>query len=537
MRGALLVPTGVCAGGWWILLLAIALLFLPAVAAPAPGGENASPSTEREAHDQGTLAAPASRELTQAERAAQESHDVAGGDYGKHHGPAPHLLWVFPFVALLLCIAILPLLPKTKHWWEKNSSKLAVAVSLAVVTCLYYLLRDQGFGEADRGLPSVLLVLREAVLADYVPFIVLLFSLYTISGGINLKGDVAAHPLTNTAFIATGTVLASFVGTTGAAMVLIRPLLQINSERRHVKHTAVFFIFLVCNIGGSLLPIGDPPLFLGYLRGVPFLWTLNLVGVWATCSLIVLAIYYVWDTIAYRTEEKGDALFDERVKVPLRLSGKRNFVLLLGVVLAVAFFVPGRKLPGAEWAIPGQWRLREIVLIVLALVSLAVTPKQVRKANDFNFYAIFEVACLFIGIFITMQTPVEILNIKGPELGLDRPWQCFWAAGALSSFLDNAPTYIVYFEMAGTLAPAGMNLMHGVQTATGTIPLPLLAAVSCGAVFMGANTYIGNGPNFMVKSIAEQSGVKMPTFLGYMAYSCGVLVPVFVLLTFVFFRG
>jgi Na+/H+ antiporter NhaD/arsenite permease-like protein len=517
--------------------LALGLLFLTVAGAPAVEEESISRSTGREAHDQATSAVPASHERIQAERAAQESHDVAGGEHGRRHGPAPHLLWVFPFVALLLCIAILPLLPKTKRWWEKNSSKLTVALSLAVVTCLYYLLRDRGFHEADRGLPSALLALREAVLADYIPFIVLLFSLYTISGGINLRGDVPAHPLTNTAFIAVGTLLASLVGTTGAAMLLIHPLLQVNSERRHVKHTVVFFIFLVCNIGGSLLPVGDPPLFLGYLRGVPFLWTLNLAAAWATCSLIVLAIYYVWDTIAYRTEEKEAIELDERVKVPLGLSGKRNLFLLLGVVLAVAFLVPGRRFPGTEWVIPGEWHLREIVQIVLAMISLAVTPKRVRQANDFNFHAILEVACLFIGIFITMQTPVEILNIKGPELGLDRPWQFFWAAGVLSSFLDNAPTYVVYFEAAGTLAPAGMNLMHGVQTATGAIPLPLLAALSCGAVFMGANTYIGNGPNFMVKSIAEQSGVKMPSFHGYMAYSCGILVPIFVLLTLVFFRG
>jgi Na+/H+ antiporter NhaD/arsenite permease-like protein len=454
----------------------------------------------------------------------------------------PSTFWTLPFVALLLSIAILPLVPSAAHWWEKNRNKLLVSLVLAAITCAYYTLRGYGFHHASPGVATTLLVLRHAVIDDYVPFIVLLFSLYTISGGINLKGDVPAHPLTNTAILAIGTLGASFIGTTGMAMLLIRPLLQINSERRHVRHTVVFFIFLVCNIGGCLLPIGDPPLFLGYLRRVPFFWTLkDLIPEWAVCSLIVLAVYYVWETLAYRTEERTAIVLDESVRRPLRLSGKRNFILLLGVVVAVVTLVPDKKFPGTNWTVPHLF-LREIAQLVLAGVSLWITPRQVRKDNAFNFVAIGEVACLFIGIFITMQVPIEILHVVGPRLadaGFTHPWHFFWASGLLSSFLDNAPTYVVFFSTAATLAPPGMPLMTGIEIAPGqfgAIPIPLLVAVSCGSVFMGANTYIGNGPNFMVKSIAEQSGVRMPSFFGYMLYSGAILLPVFFLITFIFFR-
>ncbi|HEX2973379.1 MAG TPA: sodium:proton antiporter [Tepidisphaeraceae bacterium] len=419
--------------------------------------------------------------------------------------------------------------------WEKNRNKLLFALGLAAITCAYYLFRPHGFHAAP-GIASLVQVLRHAVLLDYVPFIVLLFSLYTISGGISLRGDIPARPLTNTAFLALGAAGASFIGTTGMAMVLIRPLLQINSERRHVKHTVVFFIFLVCNIGGLLLPVGDPPLFLGYLRGVPFLWTLTLIAPWALSCALLLAVYFVWDTIAYRSEPKAAITVDEKIRKPIRIDGKRNLVLLLGVVLAVALLVPGRTLPGTSWVIPNIY-LREIVQLALAAISLAITPKIARQVNQFNFTAIGEVACLFIGIFITMQAPVEILQIEGVKLGLTSPAQFFWASGLLSSVLDNAPTYVVYFETAGSLTGSHLQLMSGVQTLTGTIPISLLAAISCGSVFMGANTYIGNGPNFMVKSIAEQSGVRMPSFFGYMAYSAAILIPLFLLLTLVFFRG
>lgn len=452
------------------------------------------------------------------------------------HGLAPSvgalLAWSLPFVALLLAIALLPLIHATHRWWEHNSSKLIVSASLAVLVCGYYVLRHQGF-HAEPGLPSLLSVLHHSVVSDYIPFMVLLFSLYTISGGIRLTGDVPAHTTTNTVILFLGALLASFIGTTGASMVLIRPLLQINSERKHVKHTVIFFIFLVSNVGGSLLPVGDPPLFLGYLKGVPFLWTLQLWPVWLTCVAILLALYWVLDSHYYGTEDKASLQLDETTREPLRLQGRVNFLLLAGVVLAVGVLVPGRTLPGTSWVIPDH--LREVVQLALCGLSMVLTAKQVREDNQFNFTAIGEVACLFIGIFVTMQVPIELLHMKGPELGLTSPAHFFWAAGSLSSFLDNAPTYVVFFETAKTIPLAAgaavLQLPGGAQ-----ISVALLTAVSLGSVFMGANTYIGNGPNFLVKSIAEGRGVKMPSFFGYMAWSGAILIPTFVLVTLIFFR-
>ncbi len=461
--------------------------------------------------------------------------------HSEEEAPIPGLLWIAPFVTLLLCIALLPLIPATNHWWEHNSSKLIVALALSVVTVAYYWLRGYGFPSAEHamnpGFPSVIGMLHHAVIADYIPFIVLLFSLFVISGGISVTGDVPAHPPTNTFILALGGILASFIGTTGAAMLLIRPLLQINQERQRVVHTVIFFIFIVCNIGGSLLPVGDPPLFLGYLRGVPFLWTFNLVIEWAFCLAILLAVYYVWDVWAWRHEKRVAVDLDETFKEPVRIKGSFNFLLLLGVVLAVGLLVPDKTLLG--WRVPhlAPIGLREIAQLVLAGLSLFLTAREIRQANNFNFTAIGEVACLFIGIFITMQVPIEILNAEGPKLGLSTEAHFFWASGMLSSFLDNAPTYVVFFQTAGTLDWADpAQLMHGVQTSTGSIPIPLLIAVSLGSVFMGANTYIGNGPNFMVKSIAENAGIKMPSFFGYMLYSVGILIPLFALVTWVFMR-
>ncbi len=467
-----------------------------------------------------------------ADSAQTEGGHGAIAGYDPH--ATPHLVWILPFVALLLCIAILPLVHKTEKWWERNSSKLIVALAMSGVTCLYYLFRENGF-HAPPGLPSLLTLLEHAVLLDYVPFIVLLLSLYTISGGIHLRGDIPAHPLTNVALLGIGSVLSNLIGTTGASMLLIRPLLNINKERHKVRHTVIFFIFLVSNIGGSLTPIGDPPLFLGYLRGVPFFWTLKLFPEWLFCTVILLFVYYLWDTFEYRRESREDLALDESIREPIAVDGKRNFYLLVGVVLAVVFLVPGQTLPGTAWVVPAY--LREAVQLALAGLSLAITPRGARQANEFNFTAIGEVACLFIGIFIAMQVPVEFLKIRGASMGLSEAWQFFWATGMLSSFLDNAPTYVVYYSTAGALDfPAGVEVLSGLKdVANGTISAALLKAISCGAVFMGAMTYIGNGPNFMVKSIAEQSGVKMPSFFGYMAYSLAVLFPLFLLVTWIFF--
>jgi Na+/H+ antiporter NhaD/arsenite permease-like protein len=372
-------------------------------------------------------------------------------------------------------------------------------------------------------------VLASAILNEYVPFIVLLLSLYTISGGIRIEGDLPAHPLTNAAFLAVGAVLASLIGTTGAAMLLIRPLLETNRERKHVKHTVIFFTFIVCNCGGCLLPIGDPPLFLGYLMGVSFLFTLVLWKEWLFVNGALLVAYFLWDRYwYYRREQPADVARDEARRHRLRFSGVwPNALLLGGVIFSVALLDPVKAFPGTNWH---PWLyLREIVQLALVALSLAVGTGHARRANRFNYGAIIEVAALFFGIFICMQPALQILGITGPLLGLKQPWHFFWASGSLSSVLDNAPTYVVFFESAKSLTEhLGLGPTEaGVQES-------LLIALSLGSVFMGANTYIGNGPNFMVKSIAEKEGVAMPSFFGYMLYSVGILIPLFVLVTFLF---
>ena len=454
-------------------------------------------------------------------------HNIGhGGGHGGGHGiasPIPSLWSVLPFVGLLLSIAVLPLVSKTERWWENNRNRLMIAAVFGGMTLLYY--------GAAFGAHKVVSIMEHAVLAEYIPFIVLLFSLYVISGGISLKGDLAAHPSTNTAFLAVGALIASFVGTTGASMLLIRPLLQTNQERKHVRHTVIFFIFLVSNIGGCLLPIGDPPLFLGYLKGVPFLWTMGLWLPWLVTCVALLGIYFVWDTLAYRKETPQDILRDETEKRPLSLSGKFNFVLLLGVVLCVALVKPGETILGIT-VFPF---MRELLMLGLVVLSLRLTSKRIRKDNDFNYHAIMEVAALFIGIFICMQAPIEILTASGESLApfLGSSDRFYWATGTLSAFLDNAPTYVVFFETAKTMPTAPGTEMLTLADGS-SIAVTLLSAISLGAVFMGAMSYIGNGPNFMVKSIAEQAGVKMPSFFGFMVYSVVILVPLFIVVTMLF---
>jgi Na+/H+ antiporter NhaD/arsenite permease-like protein len=423
-------------------------------------------------------------------------------------------------VALLLAIAIFPLVPALTHFWEKNRNKLLVALLLGGVTLIE---------TSVRGGPSAAgNALHRAVLEDYLPFICLLFSLYTIAGGIHLAGDLRATPAVNTAFLAGGAVLASFIGTTGASMLLIRPLLRTNRERRQTAHTVIFFIFLVSNVGGCLTPLGDPPLFLGYLHGVDFWWTLGLFLPWLVSTGVLLAVYNLFDSVAYSGEEERDRILDAIDVQPLRIHGGWNLLLLAGVVACVALVDPGRPIPGTSFRPPHFFR--EVLLLVLAAISYFSGGKEARARNEFTFGAMGEVAYLFLGIFICMQPPLELLRLHGGELGLHTPAAFFWASGGLSSFLDNAPTYLVFFETArGAGAPPG-----------GAIPaLPpedLLRAISLGSVFMGANTYIGNGPNFMVKTIAEKSGVRMPSFFGYMLWSGGILIPLFVALTFIFLR-
>ena len=402
---------------------------------------------------------------------------------------------VLPFVAMLLSVAVCPLwMP---HWWERNLNKFLVSAAWGLPVLILYLGRQ----------PSALVGMGE----EYVSFIVLLAGLYAISGGILLRGDLEATPLVNTTFLALGSLLASFIGTTGASMLLIRALLQTNRERARVTHTVIFFLFLVSNIGGMLTPLGDPPLFLGYLQGVPFAWTFRLWRPWFVMVATLLLVYFVWDSVHHAREPLA-ALRRDRAQIePLRLLGGVNLLWLAGVVLAVAFL---------------REPIREILIAALAAVSLWRTPREIRRANGFSAYPMVEVAVLFFGIFLTMIPALELLRTRGGELGVREPWQFFWATGVLSSFLDNAPTYLTFLALGQGLGVA--DEVVGVSHA-------ILAGISVGAVAMGANTYIGNAPNFMVRSIAEQAGVKMPSFFGYMVYSGGILIPLFVAVTVIFF--
>ena len=410
--------------------------------------------------------------------------------------PVPPLLSVLPFAFLLLAIAVCPLW--VPHWWESNRNKLLVAASLGVPVLALYLFRR----------PAALLGMAE----EYVSFIIVLAGLYAISGGIRLTGDLEATPLTNTTFLALGSVLASFIGTTGASMLLIRPLLQTNRERQRVRHTVIFFIFLVSNVGGMLTPLGDPPLFLGYLQGVPFAWTFRLWPQWLFMTVVLLGLYFVWDTRQY-VHESLAALQRDRAEIqPLRLRGGLNAVWLGLVVLAVALL-------HAPW--------RELAIVALAGVSLWRTPASIRQGNGVTARPMIEVAVLFFGIFLTMIPALELLRARGGELGVREPWQFFWATGALSSFLDNAPTYVAFLALA-----QGLRMTDEVVGVTNVV----LAAISVGAVAMGANSYIGNAPNFMVKSIAEEAKIAMPSFGGYMLYSGAILMPLFVVVTLLFFR-
>lgn len=412
-----------------------------------------------------------------------------------HTSFVPALVWILPFASLLIAIALVPL--AAPHFWDSNLRKLVVSLALgAPVVALYGINAPHALLDTGR---------------DYVSFMVLLGSLFVISGGVLMDGDLEATPLVNTAFLGLGALFASCVGTTGASMLLIRPLLHTNSERRHVVHTVVFFIFLVSNIGGSLTPLGDPPLFLGYLQGVPFTWTLRLLPQWLfTCGLL-LVIYFAWDTRAHGREPVSNIARDRTQRRPLHVTGTENLVLLAGIVAAAAFL-------SAPW--------REGAMLALALLSWLRTSHHIRHANHFSLHPILEVAAVFAGIFLTMVPALDILRAHGAALGVREPWQFFWSTGVLSSFLDNAPTYLAFLALGQSL--------HLPAEVVG-VPHRILVAISAGAVFMGANSYIGNGPNFMVRSIAEARGVKMPSFGGYMLYSGAVLIPVFIVVTLVFF--
>ena len=433
-----------------------------------------------------------------------------------------HSAWsMIPFGLLLLVIAVAPLI--VNEWWDSNKHKLAVAILLAMPTAVCMIMG------------GMVHELEHQLLGDYLPFIVLLLALYVITGGIHLSGDIQAKPWVNTLFLAIGWLLASLMGTTGAAMLLIRPLLATNKQREHKVHTVLFFIALVANCGGLLTPLGDPPLFMLFLRGAEFGWFMKLFPQWLFVGFVLLLLYFVFDTMLYKKEHSTNLELDLREHTPLRLQGKTNLFYLVGVVLAVALVHPG-NLPMMAEADAPLWvkYMREIVLLVFTSMSLYTTKRKVRyRLNKFSWEPIMEVAILFFGIFITMTPALSYLNDNAASLGLTKTWQFYYATGALSSFLDNTPTAVAFHSVASGLnieqmAGFGGNIVAG-------IPEMLMRAICLGAVLFGSMTYIGNGPNFMVKAIAEDNGVKMPSFFGYIfKFSLVVLLPVYILVQLIF---
>jgi Na+/H+ antiporter NhaD/arsenite permease-like protein len=422
-------------------------------------------------------------------------------------------MWsILPFIAMLLSIAIIPMV--VPDWWDSNRNKtiLSVILSLPVLALV---------------LPCDPNLLRHSLL-DYFSFLTLLSALFVISGGIHVTGEFAGTPLVNTIFLATGALLANVIGTTGASMLLVRPYIRANHVRRHKAHLIVFFIFVVSNTAGLLTPLGDPPLFLGFLRGVPFHWTLKLFPQWAFVMGMLLIVFNFFEQYIFIKEDvetPGPLAEQVQPRRRLHVRGSINFLYLIGVMAAA-------MLSGYfEW----PRGVQESMMITMALLSWFTTPKGLHKLNHFHFHPIAEVAALFLGIFITMIPALEILDARAASLNLRHPWQFFWLSGALSSFLDDAPTYLTFTAMASGLVGGRVEDLSTLLSSR--LGERLLIAVSCGSVFMGANTYIGNGPNFMVKSIAERYGIKMPSFGHYMLYSGAILIPIFILTTLLFFRG
>lgn len=444
------------------------------------------------------------------------------------------LLLCIPFAGLLLSIAVMPLIKA--EWWEAHQP-------LVVGFWILLMLVPFAFVYGPHKAAETVL---ECTVNDYLTFIVLLFGLFCVSGNITMEGDFAGSPRINVGLLALGTLLASCIGTTGASMLMVRPVIKMNSWRKRKSHIMVFFIFMVSNMGGCLTPIGDPPLLMGFMRGVPFFWSMHLFPVLIFNMAILLFVFYHLDKWAYRKDiARGRKPDISKPGTEFSIDGLHNIVFLVMIVAAV---ILSGVLPGMSAFQDAAGNVRgihifgevtltfpamiEIVLILLAAwLSFKTTKSEIRRRNHFTWGAIKEVAVLFIGIFITMQPALMLLKAVGPELGVTEPFQMFWATGTLSSFLDNTPTYLVFLTTAGTL-----GFTQGIATSLGTVPQKVLSAVSCGAVFMGANTYIGNAPNFMVKSISDENGVNMPSFFGYMLWSLVFLVPVFVIDTLVFFR-
>ncbi len=458
---------------------------------------------------------------------------MAESPAGETGTAVPSLLYCIPFAGILLCIALFPLVMPT--WWEEHQAPVVFAWSLAFIVPFV-----MGFGAHHTAE-----VVLECIINDYLTFIVLLFGLFCVAGNITLEGDLAGSPRINVGLLLFGTLLSSWVGTTGASMLMVRPIIKMNSWRKRKRHIMIFFIFLISNIGGCLTPIGDPPLLMGFMRGVPFFWSLRLLPILAFNAAVLLFVFYHLDMRAYRKDiAEGRKPDISKPGTEIRIAGLHNLIFLAAIVVAVLLSGTLPSLPlfrNADGTVRGIPILGEVTLTWPAVIEIAIilasawlsfrtTSAKVRTENHFTWGAIKEVAILFIGIFITMQPALMILKANGASLGLDSPYQMFWATGALSSFLDNTPTYLVFLTTAGSL-----GFTEGLATALGTVPAKMLVAISCGAVFMGANTYIGNAPNFMVKSISDENGVRMPSFFGYILWSLGFLIPVFILDTLIFF--
>lgn len=458
-----------------------------------------------------------------------QDHEAAGQHGGKDLGAELPLWSVIPFVGILLSIAIFPLV--APHFWHKNFPKISALWAFVFAVPFLWAYGQQAAHE-----------IMHIYVIDYIPFIILLWALFTVAGGIRIKGSLAGTPMVNTALLLVGTLIASWVGTTGAAMLLIRPILRANARRAHKVHTIVFFIFLVANIGGSLTPLGDPPLFLGFLHGVPFFWTLSLIGPMSVVAGILLVTYLGLDLMYWRRETEAAQQIDES-EGRLGIEGLHNLLflggILGGVILSGTWNAGEVTIFGVHQHI--QNLFRDGLLIIMGLLSMWTTAKKTREANGFSWFPILEVAYLFAGIFMTIIPALAILKAgeHGAMAGLVRavtePWHFFWVTGGLSAFLDNAPTYLTFLTTAEGMLFPGIPEPEVVRRIIAEHEI-FLTAISTGAVFMGAMTYIGNAPNFMVKSIAEESGVEMPSFFGYLfRWSMLFLLPVFGLVTFLFF--
>lgn len=445
-------------------------------------------------------------------------------------GSSLSLAWVIPFAGMLLSIALFPLI--APRFWHHHFGKISLFWALVTAIPLSFLFGKEALHE-----------IMHVLVAEYIPFLILLGALYVISGNIYIQGTFSGTPLFNTIYISLGTALASLMGTTGASMVLIRPFLRANSWRKNRAYQIVFFIFLVSNIGGSLTPLGDPPLYLGYLKGVPFFWTLNLFFPALLCYFFLIFAFYILDKKNYEREKENRPLSQEKEK--LRIHGLHNVLLLLAVpstILVTGNLQLGEfELWGLHFKI--QELLRDLIFLILALLSYFSTPAMVRLRNEFTFFPIKEVAILFFGIFVSMVPALSILQagehgaLRSHIITLNEPYHYFWVTGLLSAFLDNAPTYLTFLSSSlGKFYP-GIPEREALSSLIEERP-EFLLAISCGAVFFGAVTYIGNAPNFMVRSIAEERGIGMPSFFGFLLkYSLPLLFPIFGLITIIFFRG